>query len=889
MSAARRRLFRFWRPDVDADVDDEIQLHLAMRTEELAEAGWTPAAARAEALRAFGDIERVRSGCRQIGRQEERRMRLHTWMDEARQDVRFALRQFGRIPGFTAVALLTLALGIGATTAIFSAVHAVVLAPLPFEDPSRIAQVYGWRWEQPSEVSAGNFVDWRRDNEVFDPLVAANWTSLNLADDGRPERVLGSRVSRGYFRLFGVAPLLGRVLLDEEDAPGREHVVVLSHRLWTRRYGADASIVGRDVRLNDVPHTVVGVMPPSFDYLSEREELWVPIAFTPEREAMHDEHYLDVKGRLRDGVSFEQAQAHMNAIAKEQQRRFPDENTGLEIRVEPFARVLIGDARERLLTWLGAVFCVLLIACGNVASLLLARGATRSRELALRAALGAGRSRVVRQLLTESLLLGAGGAAGGLLLAHAGVAVLTGAGPGDVPRLEQARVEWITLGFAILLGLLSSVVFGLAPAIRAARVDLQGSLKEGRRSSALAVRDRARSWLVAGEVALALTLLVSAGLLVRNALALQRVDVGFRPQGVLTARVTLPAASYEEPAQLEQAFEQMIDTLRRAPGVAAAGASSQVPMGPGGNFNGLIPEGRPMEIASAIQSRLRMVTPGYFEAMGITLRRGRLFTPDDRRGTPRVMVVSETLAREAWPGQDPIGKRMLCCEGAPDDPRWKTIVGVVTDVRSNGPGAPAGPEFYLPIRQIPPEAWGWTERSLMVAVRAAGGNPEALAPAVRDAVASVDRAVPVYALATMEQRMMQSMAQARFNTLLLTSLGVLGLVLAAVGIYGVIAYFVSQRMQELGVRMALGATARDVLRLVLGQAMRPVAVGLVLGSLSAAASARLLRSQLTGVGHEDPVAFLAGVALLLAAAGIASVLPARRAARVDPARVLQEG
>ncbi|MDQ3950978.1 MAG: ABC transporter permease, partial [Gemmatimonadota bacterium] len=639
------------------------------------------------------------------------------------------------------------------------------------------------------------------------------------------------------------------------------------------------------VQLTGRPHTIVGVMPASFDPTLSGEALWVPMAWTPERKAMRDEHHNLVFALLKPGVSREQAQAEMTSIAGVFAERYPKDNEGRSARVRPLPEVLIGDFRQRLLVTLGAVSFVLLIACGNVANLLLVRGAVRQKEIAVRAALGAGRGRIVRQLLTESAVLSLVGGFAGLALAWFAVRALVASAPPGIPRLEQTRVDPVVLAFALGATLLCSVIFGLAPALRAARQSVQTTLREGGRGMG-AARDALRTGLVVTEVALAFTLLVGAGLLVRSALYLQTVNPGFDPNSVLVARVALPPTTYREPARAARTFKQIAERVQAIPGARAAAVVSQAPLGPGGGSNGLVPEGRPLSAKSAINSRLRIITPAYFTAMGVQLKRGRPFTEADAAGAPRVMIVSETLARLAWPGEDPIGKRIICCEGAPDDPRWKTVVGVAGDVRSGGPTVEIGPEFYLPIEQVPPQAWDWIQRAMAVVVRSAGSDAASLAGPLRAAVREIDPTLPVYGVTTMTDALSGSIAEARFNTLLLTLLGAIGLVLAAVGIYGVVAYFVNLRTHEIGVRVALGAQPRDVVRLMTWQGARPILIGMAIGTITAISTTRLLQNSVYGVSVTDPVTMVA-VAVALGLVGLfATIIPARRATRVDPVRAL---
>ena len=803
---------------------------------------------------------------------------------QLQQDVVFTGRQLVKNPGFTAVALLTLALGIGATTAIFSAVYAVVLQPFPLRDPSRLMLV-GEVWEgRPQVMSVGNYVDVNAAISDFEGgLSALNYANYNLADETAPERIVGARVSANYFDVMGVRPILGRTFTADEDRPGNDRVVVLSHRLWTRRFGAGAAVVGRELRMNGATYQVAGVMPESFDLTSDSEELWTPIAFTPAQRAEHDEHYLTVNGRLKPGVTPTQAQGRLDAVAARLRHDFPKEDETVSFSTVPFVERFVGDYRQRLLTLLAAVGLVLLIACGNVANLLLARGAARARELSVRIALGAGQWRIVRQLLTESLVLALCAAGAGLLLARAFLAAVIAWSPNDVPRLDQARIDPIALGFAIAVAIVSSVLCGMAPALRASRRDLQTGLRDGGRGSTGGGRDRLRGALIAAEVALSLLLLVGAGLLIRSAIALQRTGTGFEPRGVLSARLTLPATSYTEPARIHETLRRINEAAAAVPGVTSAAITSYAAMGSGGGTNGLVPEGKQPVMANFINSTLRVITPGFFTTLGVPIVKGRNFDAGDRADGQRVMIVSERLAAVAFPGQDPIGKRISCCEPGPRG--LKVIVGVAGDIRSRGPAVAPRPEFYLPMPQAPDVAWNWF-RTLYVVVRTPG-NPAALVQPLNAAVTRVDRDLPLFDVRTMEQRLAGSLATARFNTLLLSLLGGIGLLLAATGIYGVIAYFVSQRTQEIGVRIALGASRGNVVRLVLSQALRPVAIGAVLGVAAALAASRVLASQLFGVSRTDPLTIGAGVATLIVVASVASAVPARRAAAVDPTRALQ--
>jgi putative ABC transport system permease protein len=890
----RRLLLRswLWKPTVEEEVEGELAFHREMRLREYMARGLTAEQARRAVDARFGDLTTTRATCQQLGRERDRAMLRHEYFAELRQDLRFGLRQLWKNPGFACVATLTLALGIGGTAAIFSVVNAVVLRPLPVHEPHRLAYLFETgRTFQRGGVSAGNFTEWSRRNDVFVGLASLWWDSFNVTEGETPERVRGVRIAGPYFDLMGVPPALGRAFGEAEQQPGRDDVVVLSHRLWTRLFGSNPRIVGAEVRLSGRARTVVGVMPASFDLTAESEELWVPAALTAERKADFDSHYLTVLGRLRPGVTLDQARGQLMSLAAQLEKEQPLYNAERRADVAPMMEIFVGDYRQRLFVLFGAVGLVLLIACGNVANLLLARGTVRSTELAVRTALGAGRGRLVRQLLTENALLAMVGAALGLVFARIALQALVQASPPGVPRLDQAQLDAGTFAFAALAALGSSLAFGLVPAWRGTRVSTHERLGAGRSGGLGASRDRVRTVLVAIEVALALVLLVGSGLLIRTALALDAVDPGFDPKGVLSARVALPRDEYLDDARVVQTLERMVEETRGISGVTSAAVVSQVPLGPGGNGNGLIPEGRPLEPKSAILSRLRLVSPSYFETMRIRIIDGRGFTDADRRGVQKVMIISEALAREAWPNQRAVGKRMGCCEpgaGGPQTMDFKVVIGVTADVRSAGPALAPAPEFYLPIAQPPASAWDWVQRTMYVVARTPN-NPASLIGNVGQVLRRIDPNLPLFNVRTMEQRQQSSTATARFNTLLLTTLGIVGLVLSAIGIYGVIAYFVSQRTQEIGVRLALGAAPTDVIRLVIGQALKPVVAGLAVGVGGALAATQMLTTQLYGVSPRDPITIVCVCVGFVIVAVLASWVPARRAASVDPTRALNQG
>jgi predicted permease len=880
----------FFKASVAEEVDAELGFHVAMRARELEAQGHPREEAHRLAAQRLGDLDVLKRSMRDLGEARERTAARAEYLAEFVQDARFAIRQIAKAPAFAAVAIGTLALGIAGTTAIFSAVRAVVLRPWPYAHPDRTVFVTE-RWhDNDGGFAVGNYVDLMAMSTSFERAAGEQFQGFSMGDGDEPERVTGGRVTHDYFAVFGAQPLLGRLFTPDEDEPGHEGVVVLGEDLWRRRYGADRGLVGRDVTINGEPYTVVGVMPAAFDPSLSAEQLWVPSGYTPERKAMHDEHFLRVFGLLKPGVPLAHARGELAAGMTELSRRFQAQvSPQLTVGLYELGPFLLGNVGGQLWMLLGAVGLVLLIACGNVANLLLARGAARSREIAIRAALGAGHGRLLRQLLTETLVLAGVAAFAGAALAVALVRVLVAAAPaGQFPRLAGTRVDAMVLGFALLVALLATLVSGLMPAWREARRDLQSALRGGGPGAGTpSSRDRLRFGLVAAEVALALTLLVGAGLLIRSAIHLQRTPIGMELPGVMAARLALPAARYDTPERVRQAFEQVTVDLRNAPGISHAAAVSVSPVSGQGGRNGLVPEGRAQAPESAIISGLRVVTADYFATVRLPLRRGRLFSADDQAGSPRVMVVSERLAALAWPGADPIGKRIDCCEGSPDGPVWKTVVGVVGDVRSAGPMRDPGPEFYLPIAQAPSAYWTWTNRTMSLVARSEAA-PEVAIGAMRAAVRRLDPSLPLFGVSTAEDLLATTLAPARFNTLLLGVLAALGLLLAAAGIYSVIAYFVTLRTHEIGVRMALGARGGDIIRLLTWQGLRPVAAGLLLGTLGASAATRLLRGALYGVTATDPATF-AGVAALFTLVALAAiVVPARRAARVEPTRALTD-
>jgi len=801
-----------------------------------------------------------------------------------KEDLKYGLRVLARRPGFTLVAALTLALGIGATTAIFSVVNAVLLRPLPFADPDRLVVALH---DGANPVSPADFADWRDQSQVLSDLTAVEIWGPYLAGPDRREQMGAVRATAGLFDMLGTAPLLGRTFQAGEDRPGAAPVVVLSHGLWQRRFGGDTGIVGQRLALDGVSYEVIGVMPPEFQFplfWAMKAEMWGPLALA-DRTGARASRSLRVFGRLKPGVTLGQAQAEMGAIARRLAEAYPRTNAGLGVTVLPLHQKVVGGVRPLLLVLLGAVGCVLLISCVNVANLLLVRASGRNREMAVRQALGASRLRLARQMLTESLLLSGLGGAAGLALAFWATQALTANLPAEtLPRQQAIGLDGRALAFTTLMALLTGLVFGLAPALQAGRADLNSGLKEGGRDAAGGGRARrVRSLLVVAEVALALVLLIGAGLMIRSFAQLQRVDPGFDPSNLLTMTVSVTGSQHAEGPRRAAFFGELLDRVRALPGAESASAINHLPLGGDVWGTRFTIEGRPAPAPGEVPgATFRVTRPDYFRVMRIPLRAGRDFTEQDDERAPGVAIVNETLARLHWPGEDALGRRIKL--GSPEaDGRWLTVVGVAKDVKQAEWAAAPRAELYQPYLQ----AAEYLRRpaphvSYLTLVVRAAGDPMRLAPAVEREVRALDKDAPVAEVATMESVIARKMWQPRLSMFLLGSFAALAVALAAVGIYGVMSYAVAQRTHELGLRMALGAEPRRVLRLVLAQGLKLALAGVGLGLLSAYALTRVMGSLLYGVSATDPVTF-AGVAVLLAlVALLACYVPALRATRVDP-------
>jgi putative ABC transport system permease protein len=786
-------------------------------------------------------------------------------------DVRLALRQLRKVPAFTAAAVLTLALGIGANTAMFSVVDAVLLRALPFDDPGQVVHV--WEAPQPGQansVSVGVFRDWARHTTAFESIAAIAPGELNLAGDGEPERISGLRMSPSGLSVLRARPVLGRTFAPDEDQPGKNSVIVLTHELWKRRFGGDPGVVGRSVRLNGEPYAVIGVLPPAF-LPWEGVEFVVPIVFRPEALEQRDSHWLRVIGRLKPGVDL--ARAHQDLVLASLPYRplYPKWKQDWGITVRPMHEQLTRDIRPMLLVLLGAVALVLLVACANVANLLLARAAERQKEVAVRLSLGATRGRIVRQLLAESLGLALAGAAAGLALAFTATAAIRAAAPANLPRASQIAVDWRVLGFAVLVSLATALVFGLVPALQASRPDLNAALVEGGRANT-GGRNRARHVLVVAEVAIALVLLAGAGLLVNSFVRLLNVPPGFDPRHGLALQVTLSGRPYPDPPARAAAMERLLERVRAVPGVEAAGSVTTLPLTwPMDTLIRLA--GREGPHDGRFNCDFDYVDAGSFRALGIPLTRGRLFDARDAAAGAKVAVVNETFVRTLFPKEDPLGR--FFSEG---DQQWQ-IVGVVGDVRLRGLAERIQPTLYRPL------AFGWFPGRRLV-VRTAG-PPHAFVEPIRRAIQAVDPELPVANPQSLEDLVAASVAQRRLVLAVLGFFATSALLLAGIGLYGVVACTVSQRTREIGIRMAVGAPRRAVLGLFLRQGARLTGLGIVLGLLGALALTRLLASQLYGVEPTDPATFATVAGLLLAVALGASFLPARRAAAVDPIHALR--
>jgi putative ABC transport system permease protein len=872
ITSGLRSLFR--RERVEGELDEELNDFLEMAAEEKMKDGMS----RKEALRAV----RLERGSVEISKEAVRAAGWESFVETCWQDLRYGVRTLRKNPAFTAVVILTLALGIGANTAIFSVVYTVLLKALPYPQADRLVMVYE-NVDLPNyqnkrnTPSPGNFSDWMAQNSVFESMAAYTNRSFNVTGTGEPLRVEGERVSGGFFGSLQVNAALGCVFTAEEDRPGTSHVVVISDSLWRSRFASDPRVLGQKIFLDDQAYEIIGVTPPGFHFPDPDDQLWVPLALTSDELISRGSHYLEVFARLKPGVTLAQAQTEMNLIARRLTQLYPQSNTGQTVDIVPLQEDIAGPVRPALLVLVGAVTLVLLIVCANVANLLLARASVRHREIAVRLALGAGRARVARQLLTESVLLALLGCALGLLLARWGLGALKFVAASNLPRTEEFGLSAPVFLFSMAISLTAGLVFGVSPALQAVRGNIQDTLKSGSRESAASPRLRTRSLLVVLETALGFVVVIGAGLLVRSFLRIEQVQLGFQPEGVLSFRVIPRGERYSQSAQRIVFYQQTIERLQALPGVQSAAAVTFIPLTLAKGRKGFTIEGRaPTGPGQIPIAGYDVVTPAYFQTMRVPLLEGRDFSWGDSPQTQPVVIVNEAMAKRYWAGEDPLGKRFH--QAGPDDKfPWMTIIGVVSDVREFSPTVAPEPTMYFPIAQFT-----YADAILRDWVVRTNGDPARVASSVRSVIRQVDKNLPVTRIRTMEEVRSLSLASQRMNLLLFGLFAALALALATIGIYGVLAYDVAQRTREIAIRMALGANRSGVLRIVLREVIVLVGTGVGIGLPCALAATRLISHMLYGVSPNDPVTLAWVVGALLAVGLLAGYLPARRAMRVDP-------
>ena len=883
--------FRSWlwatlrRSRMESEMDAELRFHMEAYAEDLVRGG----VAREEAIRRarleFGGIEGAKEECRDA--------RGVSFLEALVQDLRYAVLTLRKSPGFTVVAVLTLALGIGANAAIFSVVNAVLLRPLAYKDSRRLVTVLH---TDDDPVAVANYIDWRDQSHSFEAMGAAEYWTPNLTGVDPPEHLWGLQVTQNLLPMLGTEPLLGRTFTMGEDQKGSEYEVVLSYGLWQRRFAGDRKILEKSITLNGNPYTVVGVMPRDFKFApfwATRTELWVPDAFG---DRVHDRggNSLRVFARLKPGVTLTEARAEIATITARLEQQYP--GTNRNVVVTPLIEQVVGKIEAPLLMLLGAVGFVLLIACANVAHMLLARNAARQKEIAVRIALGAPRTRVIRQLLTENLLLTAMGTAAGLLLAIWGTRALVALSPADIPRVEAVTIDGRVVLFLLGVSVLTGVAFGLAPAMQASAVNLSDVLKEGGRGSSEGIRrNHLRSFLVASEFALALMLLIGAGLMIRSFFALQSVDPGFNPHNVLSMVVSVAGSKESESNRRTIFYRQLLEQVRAIPGVESAGGINHLPLA--GDMWGLPftiegrPKPRPGESPDAVY---RIVTPGYFETMRLPVVRGRSISAADNASAPGVVIINERAAHSYWPGEDPVGKHIGFTAGKTDTPTWLTVIGIAKDAKQENWSAPTYPEVYLAafqnreyLGEDGSQGEAGSHMAYITLVVRTSGDPGAIAPVVKNAVWSFDHSLPISEVLTMDGVVADANARPRFEMLLLGVFAGVALVMAAVGIYGVMSYSVSRRTHEIGIRVSLGASQTDVMRLVVRQGMVLALTGSAAGIAGALLLSRLMTKLLYGVQATDPTTFVGVAMLLILVALVASYIPARRAMRVDPMAALR--
>jgi len=887
-----RRYLRFRGTDVRADVADELEFHIDMIASRLMGEGVPPDQARIRAREEFGDFERARTQCEQIGVKEERRHEWGELLDSLAKDIRFALRSLRRAPGFAATIVITLALGIGASTAIFSIVRGVLLRPWPFSDPERLVRIWevSPRGDDHNIVSIGNYVSWREQARSFATIGAHSAPfGVTLVEAGEPMRITTADVTPSVMRVLGARAALGRTFVsDDETGDGR--AVVLSYELWTRRFGADPRVVGRSLTINETPYTVVGVMPAAFEFPSPGVDIWRPVTADHIDPSERRSHNWYVVARLGSGTTRVAAAAEMRTIAAALAREYPQSMKGYGTNVVGMADDVVASVRPLLLVLLAGATLLLAVACANVASLLLARAVARRREMAVRGALGAGRGRLVRQLLTESVVIALGGGALGTALAGVLRRALIALAPSDIPRLSAVRIDGTVLAYALATTVASGLLFGLAPVARLLRSGrregngLHVALRESGDRGDSGRHARLRSLLLVGELAVSLILLTGAGLLVRSAYRLGSIDYGYRPDGLVAATFDLPRNRYDGNDRHVELYDRLIRGVGELPHVAGvAGTTEELGSASAMTFSFAI-EGRPSRNASGREDPqpLRIIAGDYFRVMGIPVVLGRAFAPTDRANAPPVVIVNQSLARLLWPGLDPVGARISFV--GPSGP-WLQVVGVVGDTRSNAADAAAAPAMYMPFAQ---KRWPWLTWLTLV-VRSDGvGDADALGSALRGLVRQLDPRLPIQAMSTVPDRYRESMARRRFATVLTGAFAALALVLGTVGMYGVLSYAVMQRRREFGIRIALGARAAQVTGGVVREALVLAIVAVGVGVGAALGLTRMLDGLLYEVSPRDPVTFVGVAMLVTLVAAAAAWIPARRATRIDPATTIRD-
>jgi putative ABC transport system permease protein len=855
----------FFKSKMEEELVEEVRFHVEREIEENIARGMSPEEARYAALRSFGGVERVKEESR-----DERGIRL---FDEVWQDLRYGARMLRTQPGFTLIAVITLALGIGANTAIFSVVNAVLLRPLPCEDPDRLVAFS--QQGRPEYCSLPDFADWREQSRSFERMAAFTDRAFNLTGVGEAERLPGQTITSDLFPALSIPLAFGRSFLPEEDRPGVSGVVILSYGLWQRRFGSNPDVVGHSVMIDGRDHTVVGIAAPNL-WVFGHVDLWVPLAMDPGQAGRRD-NFLFVVGRMKPGVSLDQARAEMNAISARLEQQHPQTNSGYRAELVPLRDVVFENSSFMLLLLMAAVGFVLLIVCANVANLLLARAATRGREIAIRAAVGAGRSRLVRQLLTESILLALMGGAVGVILAILGIDALVGFGAKIIPRSSEIGVDARVLGFTVLLSTAAGALFGLAPALQVSRLKLNDALKEGDRSGTSSGGRRLRPALVVSELSLCLILLIGVSLMVKSLYRLLNLDAGFNRENLLTMQISLPQMKYGSDQQVAAFYQRLLEGVRGTPGVVSATAVSPLPLSGMGNFLHFGIAGRLAEAPDAGGDAIELsVGDRYIETMGVPLLLGRPLTEQDGQGGPKAALINQTFARRYFDGQNPIGHQVTFDGPQTTSRSWLTIVGVVADTK-----------HYVRETEVEPAIYVARPVHSMALVARARDNPLSLVPAVRAEVRKLDRDIPVHDIQTMDQAPRARLGPERFAAVLQIIFAAVALSLAAVGLYGVMSYAVSQRTREIGIRMALGARRSDVMMMVIGQGMKLAGAGILIGLGGALALTRYMETLVFGVSATDPLTYVTIVSLLTVVALLACWIPARRATKVDPLLALR--